>query len=402
MQVFKTALRIIRSKPSLLIYVLMPIMLTFFYMASAPTASSSFTQTPVVFAVENLDHDNPLSLALEEVMARNNEPVAYPADPQVLRNQLFYMRINYVLTIPQGYFTDFVDYVNAGPDRAGDPPQLLRIESAAAQSKQMNEIVTRFLTVAAVKLSADPTQKLELLAADLVESLAAETPVQVISGTENWSSGRDFFFRFSAYSITASMIMIVGLLYYSFRDKKVLPRQLASPTSYSRINFGIGAALAVLALALSLIYILTAFAYFGGPMLNPSGLLAMANLFIYTLVALSFGILISSAMKSENSVSVLGNVLPLAFSFFGGVFIPLQYLSKPVQQIANFLPTYWYTKSLDELGKLSSFDWDSIKAILNNYLILAAFGLTFALTAMGISHYLNRQSGENLAVSKKY
>lgn len=403
MQVFKTALRIIRTKKSILIYVLMPIVMTMVYMASSPKLSSSFSEKPVSFVVENFDQSNPLSQALVDVMTHNNTLVEYPTDPLVLRNKLFYMEIQYALTIPKNFFEDYAAYIAAGADSKLAAPHLMQIESAASESRQMNQVVERFLTVTAAKLTANPTQDKNVLATALVKDLTQSTEVHVVKSVQDWNTGpTDFFFRFSSYGIMSTLIFVSGFIYLAFRNKKVLSRQLASPTSYSQLNFGIGMSQLMCALALIVLYTLAALQYFGKTMFSTVGLLALANLAIFTLVILSLSIFISTIMRTESSVMVIGNVIPLTLSFFGGSFIPMQYLSKSVQQIANFLPSYWYTKSLDEFAKLSSTDMSSLTPIYTNFLVLAAFGVTFAIASFGLSHFLNRSSGENLGVAKAY
>lgn len=403
MQVFKTAMRIIRTRKSVLIYILMPIVMTMLYMSSSPKPSASFSQKPVSFAVQNLDQENPLSQALIDVMSHNNDLVEYPSDPQELRNKLFYMKINYTLTIPENFFDDYAAYVAGGANSGLTAPQLIRVESASSEARQINQIVDRFLTVSAAKLAGNPNQDKAGLASQLVTDLTNETEIHVIESVQGWSIGpSDFFFRFSSYGMTASIVFISGFLFLAFRDKKVLSRQIASPTSYSQLNFGISMAQLICTLAIVLLYWLAAIQYLPDTIFTTIGFLAMANLLLFSLVIFSLSILVATTLKSENAVMVVGNVVPLTLSFFGGAFIPSQYLSKTVQQIANFLPTYWYTNSLDEFAKLSQVDFEGIKPILNNFLVLAAFGLTFTIVSFGLNHFLNRSTGEKLAVAKKY
>lgn len=402
MQAFKAALRLIRTKKSIAIFAFLPIIMTMIYMSLTPTSSAYFTAKTVNFAVKNEDSANPLSSALIEVLDKGNAQQAYPEDIHDLRNKLFYMQIEYLLTIPKGFFEDYASYVSAGPESGLSAPKLLRTESAAQVAQQMNQTIERFLKVATLKILAEPEANPQVMADQLIQELNTSTSVNILDSEQGWGKDMDFMFRFSAYGILGSAIFIVGFIYTAFRDRKVLPRQLASPIRYSALSFGISMAQLLCILGIALLYVVTAFAYFGKQILNPAGLLALLNLFVFAFVVFALSVLLASSMRSESSIQVLGNVIPLALSFFGGVFIPVSLLSGVVRQISNFLPTYWYTKTLDDLNKTTNFDWAGIKPLLNNMLILVAFGLTFALVTLGINHYVNRGSGENLAVNRKF
>ena len=70
----------------------------------------------------------------------------------------------------------------------------------------------------------------------------------------------------------------------------------------------------------------------------------MLNSFSCMLVALALGYF--TGMISENAVALNGinNVLSLGLCFLGGVFVPLEMLGNGIVSIAQFLPTYWYSR----------------------------------------------------------
>ena len=102
------------------------------------------------------------------------------------------------------------------------------------------------------------------------------------------------------------------------------------------------------------------------------------------LVALSLGYF--TGMISENAVALNGinNVLSLGLCFLGGVFVPLEMLGNGIVSIAQFLPTYWYSRIngiLRDYGELSSELWHTIWVglLIQLAFALACFGVTMML-----------------------
>ena len=77
----------------------------------------------------------------------------------------------------------------------------------------------------------------------------------------------------------------------------------------------------------------------------------------------------------------INNVLSLGLCFLGGVFVPLEMLGNGIVSIAQFLPTYWYSRIngiLRDYGELSSELWHTIWAglLIQLAFALACFGVT--------------------------
>lgn len=173
-----------------------------------------------------------------------------------------------------------------------------------------------------------------------------ETPEAVVTvldsdtGTENKFSG---FFRCVPYMFLAGLGSGVGMIIYCFRRKQLKNRMMASSVSLFRQNaesvlavFFVGLFLYVLTLALAVLQYGTEFLYADR---LPYYLL---NLFLDMLLALSMAFFVGMLVKKEQVVTMVFTPVSLAFSFLGGAFVPLAFLSSQMRMIGKFIPVYWY------------------------------------------------------------
>ena len=80
------------------------------------------------------------------------------------------------------------------------------------------------------------------------------------------------------------------------------------------------------------------------------GLIYVLNTLIFTFVALTLALLISTITNNKNAISGIVNVVALAQAFLCGAFIPTQWLPNSVLTIAHVLPAYWYINTNDLLN----------------------------------------------------
>ena len=134
------------------------------------------------------------------------------------------------------------------------------------------------------------------------------------------------------------------------------------------------------AIVVWIIMILASFIMYKGYMFSMNGILFLVNSFIFTLSALSMGLLISTIVKSRSAMSAAANVVSLGLCFISGVFVPQEYLGKAVISIAKFNPVYWYIKANEEISILVNFNETNVVPIIYNMLIV--FGFAAAILAV--------------------
>ena len=102
------------------------------------------------------------------------------------------------------------------------------------------------------------------------------------------------------------------------------------------------------------------------------------------LVCLSIAFLAGRQAKNDGQLNMMANVVGLAFSFLGGVFVPLELMNQGMQKIAKFVPSYWYVSSNTVIWKIKS--WSEAGEIYRNEFVM----LLFAAAVFAVALMLNR------------
>jgi ABC-2 type transport system permease protein len=78
----------------------------------------------------------------------------------------------------------------------------------------------------------------------------------------------------------------------------------------------------------------------GTDVISPNFVLMCANSLCFAISALSLSFLIGGMVSTRGAQNAIANVLSLGMSFTSGVFVPQQYLSSSLLNVAHFLPSY--------------------------------------------------------------
>ena len=187
------------------------------------------------------------------------------------------------------------------------------------------------------------------------------------------------FYNFASYCIMAVTIYIVCLVLSSFHNEMVNKRIVVSSMNYKKHNRLILGASFVYALIVWILYIVLGIILLGDVMFTIRGLIYVLNTLIFTFVALTLALLISTITNNKNAISGIVNVVALAQAFLCGAFIPTQWLPNSVLTIAHVLPAYWYINTNDILKELETISSTTLKPVIINSIILILFSLIFII-----------------------
>ena len=221
--------------------------------------------------------------------------------------------------------------------------------------------------------------------ADILSQEKGRINLAEVSESGSARTGYNFFYAYLPYALFGSIIMTLGIVVMEFKKKEIRRRMQSAPIPFVRQNLAGAAALLLVCTGIWVFYLLLqAVIYQGGIFRSGHAAIYMLNSFSCMLVALALGYF--TGMISENAVALNGinNVLSLGLCFLGGVFVPLEMLGNGIVSIAQFLPTYWYSRIngiLRDYGELSSELWHTIWAglLIQLAFALACFGVTMML-----------------------
>ena len=382
MTVFKGYLRIVRANlGQLLMYVGIFLAICVAIQRSNPDGvTGGFTQKKLNVAVIDRDGGS-LGALLEHYMEQEHDRIQIADDPQVLQEELYYRNVEYILIIPKGAQERVL---------AGETDGVVQCVTAPGSTAgyyvdaQIGQLLGHVHLLLAGGFSIEEACE----QADALSQEKGTVNLVDLNGNGGVRTGYNFFYSYLPYALFGSIIMTLGIVIMEFKKKEIRRRMQSSPVPFVRQNLAATAALLVVCTGIWIFYLLLqAVLYQGGIFRSGHALIYMLNSFACMLVALSLGYF--TGMISQNAVALNGinNVLSLGLCFLGGVFVPLEMLGNGIVSIAQFLPTYWYSRIngiLRDYGEPSSELW---RIIWTGLLIQ----LVFALACSGVTLMLRRE-----------
>ena len=404
MKVFKAVLGIIRhQKITILIYLLIPVVMSVIFGPMLGSESPTFEATSIRFGIQNYDR-SPLAARLVEILETEHERVPIPEDQVSFDNELFYGGVQYVLVIPESFFEEHLAWHREGADPAAAAglPRLGRTRNAEITAMSIEMLADRYLQQLQLMLAADPSLSEQELADTIGEGLVVSNEVEIHAERGAWSDAMDFYYRFVSYGLLSSLFFLVGLIAIAMNGTQVLPRQSVSPVSRWRLSIGRSVSTILLSSVVIIIYIAVSLVMFGSRVFSAFGLIATLNMLVFGYVALGISFFIANFIKSDEAISGVGNILPLFFAFFGGVFVPVNILGNPVRYIAPFTPTYWYTATLDLLTAQGVMNDAIMPAVYRNMGVLLAYGTVFLILSVAVAYAKGARGSKAIQTKARY
>lgn len=381
MIVFKTFLKVLyKCKVPIIIYTVFLLFFSIFNMQTSDSSISFEASKPDILIVNN-DGDNLITNNLINYLKKNCHLVTIKNDPHAQDDALFYRDVHYIIDIPKNYHEDFLN---------GNNPSL-KIKSANDyQSAYSEMLLSNYLKVANIYRQEikDETQ----LVNQINETLEKQIDVKMNSKIDTNSLAKaSFYYNFLNYCLLAGSVYVICLIINSFKQENILKRTVISKMNYQKYNRLLLLSNGLFAFSLWLFYVLLSLILVGKAMFTLQGLGYLINSFIFTFCALTIAFMIANLKINKDAISGIINVVALGTSFLCGAFVPMDYLPDFVLKIAHLLPSYWYIKTNELLKNMQLFNFENLKPVLLNMVILIIFSLIF----IKITNYLTNKNQVN-------
>ena len=381
MQVFKLCMKIIKKHlPVLSIYVFVFVMVSLIMsanMASEQQKITSFNQrkTNVAFISEE---DTPIIDGFKAELGTVANFVEISDTPDALQDALFFRSVSYILRIPEGFTTGFMNGEDVKIQKTVVPDSYSNIYIDLSIDKFFN---TARLYVQNIKGISQ-----EELVSNLKNDLAETSRVEVKTNGEKKENNNNlnYFFNYFSYSLLSVIIMGMTTLMLVFNKRDLKMRNGCSPISTTSMNLQFVMANLVFTFAAWLIMILLCMIVNFKSFFSPNTAYLVLNSFVFAFCCASISYLIGNLLKNEEAVSAVCNVIALGFSFISGAFVPQDLLGEQVLKIASFTPSYWFVKANNTIVRLSQFDFTHLKPVLSDMLIIVCFSVAFFAVALVI------------------
>lgn len=365
MTVFKTFLKIVNKyKGTIILYTMMLLVFGVTNLNTKETTSFIETKPSVVI----IDEDNSkLSNSLVNYMKKNTD--LRDIKESDIDDALFFRDIVYVIYIPKNY----------QEKRLNQEDVTLKIKSTNTYEGALSEeILKRYLE--SEKVYTKNYNNINTIISKINNSLQSNVNVKTVSKIDTKEQSRiSRYFNFASYSIMAVVIYIICLVLTSFKEKNVNKRIIISSTNYQEHNKLLLYSSFVYVFLIWLLYSILGVIIFKNEILNLKGIIYLGNTLIFSFVALTIALFISSVINNKNAISGIVNVFALGQAFLCGAFIPTEYLPDTVLKIAHILPSYYYINSNDILSKMEVVNLINIKPVIFNSIILLGISILFII-----------------------
>lgn len=369
MIVFNTFWKVIKKyKATVILYTAMLVIFGSTNM-QANNKAMTFTNTKPNILIVNNDKDGVLTKNLVDYLNKNTNIVKIKDSEEARDDALFYRDVSYIIYIPTSYSKNVLNGINSTLD----------IKSTNDYNASLAEmILKKYIEVENVYASIYRDEAKIINAIN--KNLETNSNVEITSKLNTTTMEKTArFYNFASYCIMAVTIYIVCLVLSSFHNEMINKRIVVSSMNYKKHNRLILGASFAYALIVWILYIVLGIILLGDVMFNIRGLIYVLNTLIFTFVALTLALLISTITNNKNAISGIVNVVALAQAFLCGAFIPTQWLPNSVLTIAHVLPAYWYINTNDILKELETISSTTLKPVIINSIILILFSLIFII-----------------------
>lgn len=393
MQVFKVYFKIIRKNIPMLSIYLVVFMLMVILFASLGNKASAGEYKALKTRVMIINQDEPSALMEGLVDYLTDKSIVIPPakTEEEIKDALFFMDAEYVITIPSGFAEDFVSGTHALSLKKMTVP-------GSATGVNTDILVQKYLDLFRLYLesgdiNADDPAALQETSERVQSDLKNEAGVtwegaKEVDAIERIAS----YFAYLAYSLLSIMVLGVSAIMIVFSKRDLKNRMNCAPVHASRISLEMmlgNMCFAIFAwVAMSTICILFA----GSAASDPKVWMLVINALALSIAALSISFLVGSIIRSPNATQAIANVIALGSCFLSGVFVPQWLLGDTVKHIASFTPTFWYVSAIEKIKVLPSYDWKDTKTIYYYMLIQIGFAAAFLLLSLVLRQQKSRKS----------
>lgn len=376
MTVFNTVLKIVNKyKFTIILYTVMLIIFGGLNFKNSNNSVNYVATKPDVFII-NEDEEIGITKDLINYFSKNTNIKDLNNDEESINDALFYRDVNYVIYIPKYFRNDFLN---------GKNPKINIKTTKDYNSVLAENLLDNYLKTATIYRNNMLNE--EDLIKKVNKSINISTKVEVTSKLDtNTLSQVAFYFNFLNYSILAGCVYVICLILSSFKEKNIHKRMIISSTNYKKLNNKLLVSMGSIAFILWILYIILAYILLGKVVISEHGIIYIINSFIFMICALTISFLIGNIVNSKTAINGIINVVALGSSFLCGSFVPMEWLPKSVLTIAHVLPSYWYIKTNELLKTIEIFNFNTLKPVITNMIIILVFAFIFILITNIVSN----------------
>ena len=367
MIVFKTFLKVLKAcKTPIIMYTVFLVVFGGLNMQTSDTATSFESTKPDILIINN-DEDKGITKNLIDYIKDNSNIIDIKDTEEAINDALFYRDVNYIIYIPDNYREDFLN--NQNPK--------IEIKSTGDYNASLAHMMLEKYVKVANTYNAKLDNEEEIIS-NINKTLSVKTEIELTSNLDTNNLARaTFYYNFMNYSLLAGLVYVICLRLSSFNEIKFKKRTIISSMKTSTHNKNLLLSNGLFAIILWMFYVVLGFILLGDIMFTTHGIIYIINSFIFMICSLTIAFLIATLVNNKNAINGIVNVVALGTSFLCGAFVPMEWLPSSVINIAHVLPSYWYIKTNELLKTIEIFNFETLKPIIINMIVILLFTILF-------------------------
>lgn len=385
MQVFKLYFKLLRANMGIIIMYFA----IFFGVALVMTgnlASDGKSAEDTRLNIAIIDEDGvTIGNALKEYFGEIHNLKEVEYDKQDILDALYWRRLDYVLVIPDGFEKSLLD----------DSVETIKLQSMKVPGIYDATYFESELSMYTSKLTGllkagYGIEEAEKQLKDLQDATIEPQIASFVNKKQNDVS--TLFFAYAPYLFITLGINGVGLIMLTFNEQKVRERMECSATTMKQRIVGLTGGIMVFGVILLGAVIVAAGVLSKGKIYTDSRFpYFFINIVAMLLFGLSLGFFTGTVAKTLDAVNGLVNIFSLALCFLGGVFVPQEFFSDTIINVAKFFPTYWYVQTNTSIGAMKELTPELTGDIVIQVGLVLGYALTvFAVTIVILSNKRKR------------
>lgn len=367
MQVYKLFFKILRSQLGQIIMYICIFASLIVIISSQKAADDGKEFKMSSFELAFDDHDNSTaSKNLIRHLSKDNEKVTIADfDKETIQDELYNRNISAAIIIPEGYENALLS------GKTKNLVDVFAIPGTMAADIIYSQINNYISYVATFAPSSDSIDTALASANDITDTHAEISMLDNSSGEKGIMY---YLFSYLAYIFVCITFVGAAPILIILNQDKIRSRIACSSYKLSRINQETALALTTFGIAIcGIILILAAFTTHGD-VFSTQGILYILNMLVYMTMSIGLVFFIGQLINKDNMISIAANIIGLGFSFLGGVFVPLEFMSESIIKLGQFLPSYWYITSCNYINNYTD---GSIITLLGYFAVELIFAAVF-------------------------
>lgn len=310
---------------------------------------SSFNQVEIKMGLVNHDQGNVVTDHFVDYLSDQNEIVDLPDDEEAIVDALYYENANYVLEIPAGFGDALLEgddliplEKRVGPESSVETYADILINNYIRNFQYLNTGTTDINDPDAVNTT------LQLVTDSIADHITVSTSEFTNLDPDTIGFGMSFT-HLASYTMIMTLITVFGFPMISMRNPEIMKRDRLGDISTSRRNTELFLACSIFGLALWLLIMTVGGLVYGFDTLFSShGQLLLLSSFVAMFGIQQMAFFIVTVAPNKGIVSFCSTAISLLVAFTSGLFIPRNFTSPVMQQIAQIATPIWQVKA-DEI-----------------------------------------------------